>query len=288
MTCQHCQTWILDDDHRCRRCGRRVRNTPSRVSPSTFPIAASALAHDIFSETAQEEAPPVAKVNADFQQILFPGTLPDARVIPFDSLTSQSERDSIRARAAEITRPAPLKSERVQLKHAKAAKKRKADQRHLEFQGEAEVIAPPQSHIICDALVAPLSLRLEAALIDGALMLSGVAFTFGVLRVAGVAFEWDKHSLAFLLLGLLTVPLFYKILWTIAGVDTIGMRSAGLQLIDFDGNPPSSARRYQRLGGSIISFLAAGIGLVWSLVDEDRLTWQDHISSTFPTIPAGD
>ena len=43
-----------------------------------------------------------------------------------------------------------------------------------------------------------------------------------------------------------------------------------------------------RLGGSVLSFLAAGIGLVWSLVDEDRLTWQDHISSTFPTIPAGD
>ncbi len=115
-------------------------------------------------------------------------------------------------------------------------------------------------------------------------MLCGVAFTFGVLRIAGVAFEWDKHSAAFLLLGLLTVPLFYKILWAIAGVDTIGMRSAGLQLIDFDGNPPSSARRYQRLGGSVLSFLAAGIGLVWSLVDEDRLTWQDHISSTFPTV----
>src|SRR3954464_6580486 len=123
MTCQHCQTWILDDDHRCRRCGRRVRNTPSRVSPSTFPIAASALAHDIFSQPIEDEAPPVAKVDADGQQILFPGTAPDVRVIPFDSLTSQSERDSIRARAAEINRPAPLKSEKIQLKHAKAARK---------------------------------------------------------------------------------------------------------------------------------------------------------------------
>ncbi|MFL6415285.1 MAG: RDD family protein [Bryobacteraceae bacterium] len=288
MTCQHCQTWILDDDHRCRRCGRRVRNTPSRVSPATFPIAASALAHDIFKDAPPEESAPEARVDADGQQILFPGTAPDIRVIPFDSLTSQAERDSIRARAAGISRPAPLKSEKVQLKHAKAAKKRTADQRRLEFQGEAEVVAPPQSHIICDAPVAPLSLRLEAALVDGVLMLCGVAFTFGVLRFAGMAFDWDKHNVAFLLLGLLTVPLFYKVLWTIAGVDTIGMKSAGLQLIDFDGNPPSSARRYQRLGGSIISFLAAGVGLIWSLVDEDRLTWQDHISSTFPTIPGTD
>src|SRR5689334_22650599 len=223
MTCQHCQTWILDDDHRCRRCGRRVRNTPSRVSPSTFPIAASALAHDIFRDAPPDEMPVVPVVDAHGQQILFPGTAPDVRVIPFDSLTSQSERDSIRARAAEISRPAPLKSEKVQIKHAKPAKKRTSDQRRLEFQGEAEVVAPPQSHIICDAPVAPVSLRLEAALIDGALMLCGVAFTFGVLRVAGVSFEWDRHSLAFLLLGLLTVPLFYKMLWTIAGMDTIGM-----------------------------------------------------------------
>jgi uncharacterized RDD family membrane protein YckC len=237
----------------------------------------------MFSETSTEEAPPVAKVDADGQQILFQGSAPNVRVIPFDSLTSQSERDSIRARAAEI-RPAPLKSERVQLKHAKPAKKHTPDQRRLEFQGEAEVIAPPQSHIICDAPVAPLSLRLEAALIDGALMVCGVAFAFGVLRVAGVAFEWDKHSIPFLFLGLWTVPLFYKALWTIVDADTIGMRSAGLQLIDFDGNPPSPCRRYLRMGGSALSFLAAGIGLVWSLVDEDRLTWHDHISSTFPTI----
>lgn len=265
-----------------------MRNTPSRVSPSTFPIAASALAHDILGETSPDEAPPVAKADADGQQILFPGTAPDVRVIPFDSLTSQSGRDSIRARAAGLNRPAPLKSEKVQLKHAKAARKRTADQRRLEFQGEAEVIAPPQSHIICDAPVAPVSLRLEAALIDGALMLCGVAFAFGVLRIAGVAFEWDKQSIAFLLLGLLTVPLFYKALWTIAGTDTIGMKSAGLHLIDIDGNPPSSTRRYLRLAGSVLSFLAAGIGLVWSLVDEDRLTWHDHISSTFPTIPSAD
>jgi uncharacterized RDD family membrane protein YckC len=66
------------------------------------------------------------------------------------------------------------------------------------------------------------------------------------------------------------------------------MRKAGLQLVDFDGNPPSQARRYLRLFGSILSFLAAGIGLIWSLVDEDRLTWHDHISSTFPTIASED
>ncbi len=34
----------------------------------------------------------------------------------------------------------------------------------------------------------------------------------------------------------------------------------------------------------MLSLFAGGIGLVWSLVDEDGLTWHDHISATFPTI----
>jgi hypothetical protein len=54
--------------------------------------------------------------------------------------------------------------------------------------------------------------------------------------------------------------------------------------VDFDGNPPSHERRYQRLLGSIISVLAGGLGLIWVFLDQDCLTWHDHISSTFPTI----
>src|SRR3954451_17235700 len=59
MTCQHCQTWILDDDHRCRRCGRRIRNTPSRISPTTYPIAATATApaYDFPPEEVEASAP---------------------------------------------------------------------------------------------------------------------------------------------------------------------------------------------------------------------------------------
>jgi uncharacterized RDD family membrane protein YckC len=80
------------------------------------------------------------------------------------------------------------------------------------------------------------------------------------------------------------VPVLYKLVWTVAGRDSIGMSFAGLRLVDFDGNPPSSERRYQRMFGSFLSLLAAGTGLIWALVDEDSLTWHDHISGTFPTL----
>jgi uncharacterized RDD family membrane protein YckC len=218
------------------------------------------------------------------QQMSFAYAASGPRVIPFASLTSPAERESIRARAADLSRPAPLKNAKMEVRHARSRKRRSADQRRLEFPGEDEILALPQSHIICDAPVAPSTLRVEAALIDAALILLGCSFGAAIFGFQGGKFVFDRHILPSFALALITVPFIYKLLWTFAGRDTIGMSCAGLCLVDFDGNPPSQERRYQRLFGGLISSFAAGIGLVWALVDEDGLTWHDHISSTFPTI----
>ena len=177
-----------------------------------------------------------------------------------------------------------MKTEKVQVRHARARKKQSADQRHLEFFGQEEVLTPPRSNIICDAPVAPTGLRIEAGLVDGLLMAVGAAFGAAIFRFAHGEVSPDKHSLLFLAMALITIPLLYKLLWTFAGLDTVGMRVAKLRLVDFDGNPPSQQRRYHRLIGSLISFLAAGIGLIWVFLDPDCLTWHDHMSCTFPTI----
>jgi uncharacterized RDD family membrane protein YckC len=294
MTCQHCQTWILDDDHRCRRCGRRVRNTPARISPETYPIAATATApaydYNFESSPVTREAVQ-AEETAAAQQALFAGPLGDPRVIPFDSLTSPVERERIRTRAAEAARPAPLKAERIEAPRGRAktgAKRVPKEQRHLEFLDPQQVLAHPESSIICDAPIAPATLRMRAALVDTILVALGCAVAAALFKFLGVQVWVDRHSAPFVLLALAIIPFSYKLLWTFAGRDTIGMRNAGLQLVDFDGNAPSQARRYQRLFGTLLSFLAVGLGLIWVLVDEDGLTWHDHISSTFPTIVADD
>lgn len=287
MTCQHCQTWILDDDHRCRRCGRRVRATPARISAQSYPIAATATApaYDFTPEIQglqPEQQPPSAAETA--QQALFSTLQAEPRVIPFDSLTSAAERESIRARAAEIARPAPVKNGKVEVRHARTKRVRSYEQRRLEFLGQDEVLSQPQAHIICDAPVAPPTLRMEAALLDGLLMACGCVVAMALYLYQGGTLLPGKHDLPFLLAALATVPFVYKLIWTAAGRDTIGMQAAGLRLVDFDGNPPSKERRYQRVFAGIISLLAAGIGLVWALVDEDSLTWHDHMSNTFPTV----
>ena len=288
MTCQHCQTWILDGDHRCGRCGRRIRSTPTRVSPATYPIAASATApaydleepaHLAEALSALEGLPTQAEAG---QQALFSATV-DPRVIPFDSLRSPAERDAIRMRAVETRRFEPISNSRIEAKRSRPKRGEPAQQRHLEFQGRDEIRFQPRTQLVCNAPVAPAAIRLEAALIDALIMAFGCAPGVALFLYQGGHLVPDRHMLPFAFAALLTVPLFYKLLWAFAGRDSAGTRLAGLELVDFDGRRPSKARRYQRLFGSVLSLLAAGIGIVWTLVDEDRLSWHDHISATFPT-----
>jgi uncharacterized RDD family membrane protein YckC len=174
----------------------------------------------------------------------------------------------------------------VEAPHARPQKRAKdgKEQRRLEFEGEEQVLSQPKASIICDALVAPAQLRFRAAVVDGLIALAGCAICLVMYFYVGGSISIDKHVLPFFLLSLFTVPLLYKLIWTFAGRDSIGMQQLGLRLVDFDGNIPSKGKRYVRLFGSLVSFLAAGIGLVWTFVDEDTLAWHDHMSNTFPTV----
>lgn len=306
MTCQHCETWILDDDYRCSRCGRRVRNTPvqGRQNRIPFETGAAARAYQIDyqaesrgsyeAQSILDSDPDISSEppETDTQPRLFEGAGSNSRVIAFESLTSRAERQSIHARAAGLSRPAPLKSERIQVRHARPARTQAFDQRKLEFDGQEDILPQPRRSLICDAPVAPARLRLEATFIDGCLIAIPCLVAFLVFAYAsGSVFDLvrtDRYALPLLAASLGTIPILYKLLWVIAGCDSFGMQRAGLCLVDFDGNPPSRSRRYQRFIGSLLSLSAAGIGLIWSLVDEDRLAWHDHISNTFPTLHCWD
>jgi len=251
-----------------------------RSGAESFPVqgGATAPAYDFEPEVGSSPT-----VSARDQQALFSNPNP-ARVISFESLRSPREQRSIRARGAEIQRPQPAPQAKVELKRAKPRKRVSDKQQRLDFLGVEDVVSPPQSHIICDAPVAPPMMRAEAALIDGVIMLGPVVLGLAIFLYEGGQIVLNKGTAPLWAAVLFTVPILYKLLWSWAGRDSIGLSAMGLRLVDFDGNPPSRERRYQRSLASFISFLAAGIGLVWALADEDALTWHDHMSSTFPTI----
>jgi hypothetical protein len=54
-------------------------------------------------------------------------------------------------------------------------------------------------------------------------------------------------------------------------------------VLTFDGQRPSRGQFIGRFVVACLSLAAAGIGLIWGLIDEEKLTWHDHISKTFPT-----
>ncbi len=104
-----------------------------------------------------------------------------------------------------------------------------------------------------------------------------------IFYLAGGRLAFTKPSL-FLFGGVICgVVLLYRLLWCLGGGDSPGMRFAGLRLVDFDGRRPQREQRTIRLAASVLSIVSAGLGLVWALVDEESLTWHDHISKTFPT-----
>jgi uncharacterized RDD family membrane protein YckC len=155
-------------------------------------------------------------------------------------------------------------------------------QQALELREHVE--ARPEDSKHCDAPVALPSRRLRAAAVDAGLTLAGagVAFLGTALWYAG-EIALSRSSLLAVLGLMAVVAVLYRTLWALAGGDTPGMRAAGIQLLDFDGRRPNRTQRVIRQLAGALSFVAAGLGLAWVLVDDEKLAWHDHISKTFPT-----
>jgi uncharacterized RDD family membrane protein YckC len=139
--------------------------------------------------------------------------------------------------------------------------------------------------IHCDDPVAARLHRAIAAAFDASIVVIGYGLFLLVFRLAGGAFALNRTNLLALAGALALIAFAYGVLWAIAGGETAGMRWSGLRLITFSGFPPERNQRLLRLAGSCLSVCTA-VGLLWSLWDEESLTWQDHISGTFPTAPA--
>jgi uncharacterized RDD family membrane protein YckC len=148
---------------------------------------------------------------------------------------------------------------------------------------DGEVRVQPGESIVCDAPVADPIHRLVAASVDGSLILVAVGVFLGIFFFSGGQVSLDRQALSFIVGVTAVIALFYRALWCLANGDTPGMRFAGLRLVDFDGRRPDREQRGVRQVAGLLSLLSAGLGLVWALVDEEKLTWHDHISKTFPT-----
>jgi uncharacterized RDD family membrane protein YckC len=290
MHCPHCRAVNEQAEERCVHCGRRLDGG----SPGPFPVrlntrAAAATARALeplpgLDPFAAKEPPPQPSLDTPaYQPSLFTNGSRDgsatSNVIPIPTLTPLHPYHRDPARNAPQKRPTTRPSTYVRAQH-----RRSDHQQTLGFQDSpAEVRVQPGESIDCDAPVADPSHRLVAAAVDGSLILVAVGVFLAIFFVSGGQVALDRQALSFILGVTGVIALFYRALWCLADGDSPGMRFAGLRLVDFDGRRPDREQRGVRQIASLLSLLSAGLGLVWALVDEESLTWHDHISKTFPT-----
>jgi uncharacterized RDD family membrane protein YckC len=129
--------------------------------------------------------------------------------------------------------------------------------------------------------LAPLERRLMAGVIDGAVVLAVAAF-FWLSLALGM-----QHTMAIRaaeVLGaavLVAAGLAYHAFFSLMSIPTLGMRYAGLSLCTFDECIPTPEQHRRRLAAMVLSMAPVGLGMVWSVFDEDHLSWHDRYSQTY-------
>jgi uncharacterized RDD family membrane protein YckC len=302
MTCSYCGTRIAESEHRCRRCGRR----PDDALTGEFSLARTdgALAAKLQPAVSLATAPrPAALAPKVVPQS--PASQPAGRLraepgSPDNNLAHAIQPPLFPARSnSKVVRiadyaPAPARAPRSRpLSNTGSRPAPRRARPASEDQGQLPFL-PPQaakprtlgttvdSVIFCEAPVATPQHRLVAAALDVSMVLIGYGLLLAVFRALGGEFVLSRAN-ALLFSGMLLVTAgAYGAAWVVAGTETAGMRWMRLRLTTFDGFPPEPRQRVLRFFGCCLSTCTV-LGLLWALADEEGLTWQDHISRTFPT-----
>ena len=263
MTCQYCRAQIDNDAHRCSRCGRK---TMDRI-----PVQMTAAVPEL--ETVEMPAP--APIPFGPQLVTEPP--PKRTTITSSQPAYQANLfGPMEAQHANVTQASPS------IKKAVRPRREPSRQQTLDFP-ETRSLPSATASVYCGAPVAIVSHRMMAAGVDGMLSLVALGVFLTTFRLAGAEIILAKETLPYYLGAAALVVFFYRVLFCIANADTPGLCWTGLRVLDFDGRIPSCKQRWYRLLGGFVGAIAAGIGLLWAMVDEEQLTWHDHMSKTFPT-----
>lgn len=286
MTCSYCGTRNGEGEHRCRRCGRRPDDTLTGEYSLVRTDGALAAQLEPVERLAETAVKPSPRIVAHAGGRPAGGTL--QRPVQ-GSLFQERSNPKIIAIADYAPPPAKPKTAAKTAAPKPARKPRPV----AEEQGQLPFL-PPQaakprtlsttvdSVIYCEAPVATSLHRLVAAALDWAMVLIGYGVLLAVFHALGGQIVLNKTTAMAFGAMLLVTGFAYGMVWTVACSETAGMHWMKLRLTTFDGFPPEPRQRVLRFFGSCLSACTV-LGLLWSLADEESLTWQDHISRTFPT-----
>ena len=274
MTCRYCETVNAEGWTRCRKCDAPLGAPVIQPRSSRRRAAATAPLAEIPARSPQAgpgQATPAQPApfhpRPAFQQSLFRGE-ETAKVI------------SIRPGAESRPRAGRGSGQRATVS---GAPRYRQQELRLADTATAARLHVGEGVVSCNAPVAGVTHRVLAFAADLALVAiaSGGVF-LGLVFWGGVPLA-GKQGMLFGAAGFLLVWVLYQLLWCAANLDSPGMNWARLRLLDFSGFRPARRQRFIRLAVFCLGTLAVGLGQAWALVDEEGLTWQDHVSETFPT-----
>ena len=266
MTCQYCRARIDTDAHRCDRCGRRY------VEPR--PVQMTAAVPDL--RPMENQRPP--------QKPERPG--PQLVPAPVSKRADQSGGPQFQRNLFGPVEVSPAQKEPAGPATRRTAPRPRRDssrQQQLGFHEPHTLSSSAGVSLYCDAPVAATAHRMIAGAVDIGLALGAIGAFLLTLHFTAADLTFTKVTMPTFGLAAALIILFYRLIFCAANADTPGTVWTGLQVVDFDGRPPTSKQRWFRLLSGCVSAIAAGIGFAWALVDEERLTWHDRMSNTFAT-----
>ena len=130
--------------------------------------------------------------------------------------------------------------------------------------------------------LAQASRRLLAAVVDFSLIASAflavaVLASANIKVLPGIREMEIGSAVAFAL-----IALFYYVVFAALAHATPGMKYAQVEFLTFAGLRPARAQRCARLAALLVSLAPAGLGVFWSLFDDQHLCWHDRLSKTYP------
>ena len=272
MTCHYCRAQNHPEDHRCSRCGRRVEDDSAR-RPAMFPVQQSAAAPAI--ESLEAPAPLPARPGPQLVRDL-PGVTPASHEVVQPSLFGPMEVAKV-AQAAPVPKPRPPRRRPDATGQGVLDFDRTADGSHT-------LPTSVEATVYCDAPVAMTAQRVIAGAIDVLIPLAGFAMFAVAFHSTAGSVELNAKTLPWFAAAAALIAIFYRLVCCLGNVDTPGVQWAGMRLLDFDGRRPTRQARMRRIAGGFLSVISVGLGLLWAVFDEEKLTWHDHMSGTFPTI----
>lgn len=119
-------------------------------------------------------------------------------------------------------------------------------------------------------LIVALLMCVTAAYIFIALQLHGGTLVTGKVAAQGPLYQ------SILLISTFS---FFAYFWTRHG-QTLGMQAWRLRIQNSDGSLIRLPQALLRFFGALLSLLCFGAGYGWMLIDRDRMTWHDRLSSS--------